>query len=93
MDNFRVGRYSGGNYMRDNSRVDELAVWASDQSGNIADIYNSGSTHDLSALVSPPAHWWRMGDGDTYPTIQDNIGTAHFVMYNMTAADIVNDVP
>lgn len=92
-DNFRVGRYSSGNYMRDNCKVDELAVWASDESGNIADIYNSGSTHDLSDLTSPPAHWWRMGDGDTYPTISDNIGTAHFVMYNMTAADIVNDVP
>ena len=91
-NNLRVGRYSGGNYMRD-SLVDELAVWGSDQSANIAAIYNSGTPHDLSALDTAPDHWWRMGDGDTYPNIQDNIGTAHFVMYNMTAADIVNDVP
>lgn len=34
-----------------------------------------------------------IGNGDAYPNIQDNVGTAHFVMYNMTAADIVNDVP
>lgn len=91
-DNLRVGRYSGGSYMR-GCLVDELAVWGSDQSANVASIYNTGSPHDLSALGTAPDHWWRMGDGDTYPTIQDNIGTAHFVMYNMTAADIVNDVP
>ena len=79
--------------MRDNCRVDELAVWGSDQSGNISDIYNSGSTQDLEQLDTPPSHWWRMGDGDTYPNIQDNVGTADFVMYNMTAADIVTDAP
>ena len=30
-DNFRIGRYSSGNYMRD-CRVDEIAIWSSDQS-------------------------------------------------------------
>lgn len=91
--NLRVGRFSSGNYMQDNCRVDELAVWGSDQSSNISSIYNSGSTHDLSDLGVPPDHWWRMGDDDTYPNIQDNVGTATFVMYNMTAADIVTDAP
>jgi hypothetical protein len=91
--NLRVGRFASGSYMRDNCRVDELAIWGSDQSGNISDIYNSGSTHDLDQLDTPPSHWWRMGDGDTYPTIQDNVGTADFVMYNQTAADIVTDAP
>ena len=91
-DNFRIGRLSSGNYMK-TCFVDELAIWGSDQSANVADIYNSGSTHDLAALTTAPDHYWRMGDGDTYSTIQDTIGTAHFVMYNMTAADIVNDVP
>ncbi|MCJ8334770.1 MAG: hypothetical protein MJH10_11060 [Epibacterium sp.] len=92
-DNLRVGRYASGNYMRNNCRVDELAIWEGDERANIDDIYNSGVPFDLSGLSSPPDHWWRMGDGDSYPTIQDNVGTAHFVMYNMTAADIVNDVP
>ena len=91
-DNLRVGRYASGNYMR-GCRVDELAVWAGSEAANIADIYNSGTPHDLSLLTSAPDHWWRMGDGDTYPTIQDNVGSAHFVMYNMTAADIVTDAP
>jgi hypothetical protein len=90
--NLRVGRFSSGNYMR-GCRVDELAVWDSDQSSNISDIYNSGQTQDLSELDDPPSHWWRMGDGDTYPNILDNIANADFVMNNMTAADIVTDAP
>ena len=90
--NLRIGRYASGNYMKD-CKVEEFAVWNSNQTSNIADIYNNGSTHDLSALTDSPEHYWRMGDGDTYPTIQDNVGSAHFVMYNMTAADIVTDAP
>lgn len=91
-DNFRIGRFVSGSHLR-GARIDELAIWGSDQSSNISDIYNSGSPHDLDLLTTSPDHWWRMGDGDTYPTIQDNVGTAHFVMYNMTAADIVSDAP
>ena len=92
-DNFRVGRYASGNYLQSNCKLDELAIWNSDQSSNVSSIYNSGSTFDLTTLGTSPTHWWRMGDGDTYPTLQDQVGTAHFVMYNMTVADIVSDVP
>ena len=90
--NLRVGRFASGNYLN-GAKVDELAIWDSDESSNIASIYNSGTPHDLSLLSSAPSHWWRMGDGDTFSVIQDNIGTADFVMYNMTVADIVSDVP
>jgi len=92
--NFRVGRFSSGTYLRDNARVNELAIWDSDQSGSVADIYNSGATHDLEQLTTAPSYWWRMGDGDTFPTIREVIGdTYHFTMNNMTAADIVTDAP
>lgn len=91
--NLRVGRFKSGNNLKDGAKVEELAVWDSDQTANVADIYNSGSTHDLSSLTASPTHWWRMGDGDTYPNIQDNVGSVTFVMYNMTAADIVTDAP
>jgi len=91
---FFVGRRPGsGNYMRNNCRVDEFALWGSDQASNVASIYNSGTPHDLSLLGTTPVHWWRMGDGDTYPTLQDNVGSADFTMNNMTAADIVSDTP
>ena len=94
-DNWRVGRFASGNYMKDGCRVDELALFDSDQSSNVSDIYNSGSPFDLSTLTTKPKHWWRMGDGDTYPYLQDSgtEGNCIFEMNSMTAADIVNDVP
>ncbi len=94
-DNLRVGRYASGNHLKENTKVDELAIWDSDQSANVSDIYNSGTPFDLSTLTDKPKHWWRMGDGDTYPFLQDNgtEGNCIFQMYNMTASDIVNDVP
>ena len=93
--NLRVGRYYGRSYMRNRCKVDELVIWDSDQSSNVSNIYNSGTPFDLSTLTTPPVHWWRMGDGDTFPYLQDS-GTAAncvFQMYNMTVADIVSDVP
>lgn len=92
--NWRVGRFASGSHMR-GTRVDELAIFDSDQSSNVSTLYNSGSVFDLSTLTTQPKHWWRMGDGDTYPNLQDNGTEANctFVMYNQTAADIVNDVP
>ena len=93
--NLRVGRYNNTGYMRSNCKVDELAIFDLDQSGNISSIYNSGTPFDLSTLGTQPKHWWRMGDGDTYPLLQDSGTEANcvFQMYNMTVADIVNDVP
>jgi len=92
--NLRVGRLVNGNNLT-GEKIDELAIWNSDQSGNISDIYNSGTPHDLSLLTTEPRHWWRMGDGDTYPYLQDSgtQGNCVFQMYNMTSADIVNDTP
>ena len=93
--NLRVGRYNTSAYMRNSCKVDELAIWDSDQTANAAAIYNSGTPFDLSTLGTAPDHWWRMGDGDTFPYIQDNGTEANctFVMYNLTVASIVNDVP
>jgi len=91
---FQIGKKGAStSYIRGGGRINELALWSGDQSANISDIYNNGDTHDLSLLTTPPNHWWRMGDGDTFPTLQDNIGSADFTMNNMTVADIVNDVP
>lgn len=93
--NFRVGRFNNGQAMRNNCRIDELAIWDSDQSSNASNIYNSGSPFNLSSLASGPLHWWRMGDGDTYPFLLDtgSQNNCIFVMNSMTSADIVNDVP
>lgn len=92
-DVFRIGEYGNSSkHMRD-GYVDELAIWEGDETANVAAIYNSGSTHDLSLLGSAPDHWWRMGDGDTYPTLTDNVGSLNFTMNNMSASEIVTDAP
>jgi len=92
--NLRIAKLVSGNTLN-GEKIDELAIWNSDQSSNISDIYNSGVPFDFSTLATEPKHWWRMGDGDTYPNLQDNGTEANcvFVMYNMTSANIVNDVP
>ncbi len=72
--------------------VDEVAVWNSDQSSNVATIYNSGVPNDISSLF--PISWWRCGDGDTYPTLTDNgSGGNDGTMTNMSSDSIVYDVP
>ncbi len=92
--NLRIAKLVSGNTLN-GEKIDELAIWNSDQSSNVSDIYNSGVPFDFSTLATEPKHWWRMGDGDTYPNLQDNGTEANcvFVMYNMTIANIVNDVP
>ena len=92
--NFRVGKLVSGNTLN-GEKIDELAIFDSDQTSNISDIYNSGTPHDLSQLTTQPKHWWRMGDGDTYPYLQDNGSEANCIleMILMTVANIVNDTP
>ena len=89
----RVGRYYNSDYMHDNCKVDEIAIWDSDQSSNISNIYNNGVTHTLTLLTHPPVNWWIMGDGDTYPVIKDNVSGVDLTMYNMTIDGITTDAP
>jgi len=63
-----IGAIRTGKFFKDN--IDEVAVWNSDQSANVATIYNSGVPNDISSLS--PVSWWRCGDGDTSPTLTDN---------------------
>ncbi len=90
----RIGRTSTGSNSR-GCLVDELAIWDSDQSGNASSIYNGGSPGDLQSFTEAPSHWWRLGDGpsDAFPNLFDVIGGVAGQMFNMTASDIVSDVP
>jgi len=74
--------------------MDEVAIWSgSDQRANVAEIYASGSVVDLNTLATAPnpTTWYRMGDGDTAPTIQDTNGSANLTMTNFTTFS--TDVP
>ena len=74
----------------DNVALDADAITALYNSGEPIDLStDSGNYDNSSALV----HWWRMGDGDTYPTIEDNEGSLDLTMTNMVSGDIEEDVP
>lgn len=91
-----IGKYNGGVY-ETNGYIDEVAIF--DYSLNatqVSDLYNSGTPTDLSvAAGGAPEHWWRCGDGDTFPTLTDNGDTGGFdgTMTNMESGDITTDVP
>ena len=88
-----VGKSAGStsNWLR-GSQVNELALWNSElSSSDVTDLYNSGSSFDLTTMTNSPDHWYRMGDGDTFPTLSDNISIANLTMTNMTVSDIVSD--
>lgn len=73
--NFNIGsRDAGVNSGYWNGKIDEVAVWNTDQSSNVSTIYNGGAPADLTSLS--PLSWWRMGDGDTWNgsiwTLTDN---------------------
>lgn len=73
--------------------VDEVGVFNSELSASdITAIYNSGTPLSLSSY-SPLASY-RMGDGDTFPTLTDNgSGGNNGTMTNMVSGDIVTDTP
>jgi hypothetical protein len=86
------GRMDLSSPLTTNGNLDEVAVWNSDQSSNVTTIYNSGTPNDISTLN--PVGWWRMGDGDTFPTLTDNgSGGNNGTMTNMVSGDIETDVP
>ena len=73
--------------------IDEVSVFNTAlSSSDVSDIYNSGTPTDLSSYSSLVS-WYRMGDGDTFPTITDNKGSNDGTMTNMASDDIVDFVP
>ena len=93
---FQIGKKAySTSYIRSNGKLDEIAIWNSDESLKHSDIYNSGVPFDLSGLTSNPLHWWRMGDGDSFPYLYDSGSSANciLIMNNMLSSNIVNDTP
>lgn len=92
--NFQVSiGYNGfsGYYFEGN--VDECAYFTRIlDASDVTTIYNSGVPSDISAM-SGLVSFWRMGDGSTYPTINDEIGSNDGTLTNMSSANFVADVP
>lgn len=77
--------------------IDEVTFWNTAFSDEqVVALYNSGAptnpnTHSQSASL---LHWYRMGDGDTFPTVTDRKGSANGTCTNMSgASNFESDVP
>ena len=91
---FKVGQYHPDLATAAGAQIDEIALWDSDQSMNIEQIYHNGSPRDLRLLTSKPSHWWRMGDGDQDSALNDQVGSVVLQMSaNMGDRNLVDDVP
>jgi hypothetical protein len=75
--------------------IDEVSFWTKALSqAEVTELFNLAPSavpeHSATAFL---VHWWRMGDGDVFPTIQDQIDAVDGTMTNMTSSDIVAEVP
>ena len=89
-ETFKVGSHNSANYLKGGT-VHQVAIWDSDQSANLATIYNSGATQDLSLLTPAPAHILQPTNSVT--TISDSVGNADLTGFGFTAAALVTDAP
>jgi len=92
-----VGGYentgSGGITEEPDGVIDEVSIWNVARSGaQMTAMYNAGVPTDLTGSTGLVA-WWRMGEGSTYPTLNDAVGTRHMSMANMASDDFVAGVP
>ena len=88
---FRIGRASNVHNNYYGGVINQVAIWGTDETANVATIYNSGATQDLSLLASAPAHYYEIETSVT--TVSDIEGSADLTGYNFSASDLVTDTP
>jgi len=88
---FRIGRASNIHNNHAECIINQVGIWDTDQTANLAAIYNSGATQDLSLLASSPAHYYEIGTSVT--TVTDLVGSANLTGYNFVSGDLVTDTP
>ncbi len=89
-----IGRQpTNANYLR-GGHVDEFAFFNAElKASEVASLYNGGVPSNLDIFTPSAAHWYRMGDGDSHPTLIDSVGGANLTMENMGSGNFVTDVP
>ena len=88
---YRIGRASNVHNNYYDGIINQVAIWNTDQTANVATIYNSGAAQDLSLLATAPAHYYEIESSVT--TIADIEGSAPLTGYNFVAGDLVTDTP
>ena len=89
------GRATSGNNIYYTGDLDEVAFYDKVLSNaEMQEIRHAGPV-DLTTLSTAGnlLGWWRMGDGDTHPTLIDGYSTNDGTMTNMSAGSIISDVP
>ena len=87
-NNTRIGDLEGASGWEFSGNIDEVAIWGSDQSSNVATIYNSGVPADLTDLS--PTAWWRMGDESGAPYLTNKMAYSKYSMNFDGVADYVD---
>ena len=59
-NDFTIGDYNSNNGF--DGKIDEVAIWNSDQTSNISNIYNGGSPGNLMALSNKPYAYYPLGE-------------------------------
>jgi hypothetical protein len=92
-----ISEHSQGFWNPFSGKIDEVAIWSGTDfrtQPDVDTIYNGGVPNNLNDNgLTIPTTWYRMGDGSTFPTINDEIGSNDGTMTNMSAANFVTDVP
>jgi hypothetical protein len=91
-----IGADVGGTRYYLDGNLDEIAIWQSDQSSNMATIYGSGVPSSLASLN--PLFWARMGEkgtwsGSAWTLTDQGSGGNDATSVNMEEADRQTDVP
>ena len=78
-----------------NGFIDEFALFSSDVSSDVSNIYNSGTPDNLASLNTTPTHWWQFTQTDinNFPTVEDHAGSIDLTAEDMTAGDYSTDMP
>ena len=92
-----IGAHTNGSALFFKGVNDEYSIWNKALTINeVLEIYNQGNPTDLSihSVSSNLIGWWRMGDGDTYPSVKDESGQGNDgAMTNMTGNAIAPTYP
>lgn len=77
------------------SYMDEVAIWDKALSQTEVDELNTNGPVDPKehSAAMNLVSYYRMGDGDTYPTISDKVGSNDLTMRNMAADDFETETP
>jgi hypothetical protein len=92
-NNLHFGIARNGTGSDFDGKMNQVSVFNTElSSGDITSYYNSGDPVDLSGETGI-TNYWAFGNGDTYPTLTDSVGSNNGTMTNMNPANIVGDAP